>query len=141
MANYGGNIVAAMTQGRLIYVDEPTAEAQDLTPFDEAAVAAVPAYLAQYGVDGVYQPGVLNRAIGVIPIYEQDGAKIDPAQRMRSPKLRIKVPNTAVNGITPGEFAPNQTVSVPPRKGADARAFQLARIVSQSAAWVVYELN
>jgi hypothetical protein len=142
MGNYGGNVVAAMTQGRLIYVDEPAAEDQELTPFDEAAVSTVDSFLAAWGVDGIYQPGVLNRAIRAIPKYVTDDAVVaGGAQRLRSPKLQIKVPNTAVNGITPAEFAPNQTVSVPPRKGADARQFQLARIVAQSSAWVTFELH
>ena len=142
MGIYGGNVVAAMTQGRLIHVDEPAAEDQELTPFDEAAVATVASFLAAFGVEGTYQPGILNRAIEAIPKYVQDDAALaGGAARLRSPKLQIKVPNTMVNGITPAEFAPNQTVIVPPRKGADARQFQLAKIVTQSAAWVTFALH
>lgn len=141
MGNYGGNVVAAMTQGRLVYVDEPTAEDQDLTTFDEAMVACRSAFLDQFAVDGVYQPGSLSRDIEAIPKYVADDVSAGNIRRLRSPKLHIKVPNTSVNGITPDEFEPNQTISIPPRKGADARTFQLARIVKQTGVWVTYELH
>jgi hypothetical protein len=83
----------------------------------------------------------VNRAIEAIPKYVADDAVVGAVKRQRSPKLHIVVQNSASNGITPTEFAANQTVSVPPRKGAAARAFQLVRIVTQSGAWVTYELN
>lgn len=97
--------------------------------------------LDEFAVDGIYQPGILNRAIKAIPKYVQDDAQIDPAMRRRGPKLQVKVPNDPSNGIAADEFETGQLVSVPPRKGADARSFNLARIVKQNAAFVVYEVH
>ena len=69
MGNYGGNVVAAMTQGRLIFVDEPVASEAELTGFETAATAMVDPFIEQFGVDGIYQPGELNRDIVAIPGY------------------------------------------------------------------------
>lgn len=139
MGNYGNNITALVTAGVLIYVDEPAAEQIEDTAFDSRIIADRDIILDEFAVDGIYQPGVLNREIRAIPRYVSDDMANDPASRHRSPRLHVKVPNDPADGITADEFAPGQKISIPPRKGAGARSFGLLRIVKQSAAFVTYE--
>jgi len=139
--NYGNNITAIGSHGRLIYIDETAGVDIEDTPFDEAIVAARDSFLDLWGVDGYYQPGVLNRAIKAIPKYVEDDNLSMGTGRHKSPKLTIKVPHTTTLGITAEEFESNQTVSVPPRKGTAARSFRLVKILSQNAAWVTYEVK
>jgi len=140
MSNYGNNITAIATGGKLIYIDEPTYTApDDLNDFDTAAVEARDTFLDTFGLDAIYLPGSLNRAITVIVRSIQDDATKQPIQRHRSPKLQIKVANDSAIGISADEFEPCQTISCPPRKGADARTFRLARIAKQTMAFVWYE--
>ena len=141
MSIFGNNILAFVTWGMVIYVDEPTSEQVGMTEFDENAIACLDSFLQIFGVDGIYQPGILNRSIKVIIRYVTDDAQVQPVQRHRSPKINIKTPNDSSNGIAAGEFELGQKVSIPPRKGADARLFHLARIVKQTASFVIYEVH
>ncbi len=141
MGFYGNNIIALVTGGTLAYIDEPASVDGAETPFEDVTVSGRAFLLEQLAEDGVYRPGVLNRAIKAIPKYETDDATIDPIARHRSPKLQVKVPNDPANGITPAEFEQGQVISIPPRKGAAARAFTLAKIVKQTAAFVTFEVH
>jgi len=141
MGYYGNNLVAWLMHGSLIYVDEPEATDSAETPFEEVTVLGRDFLLEQLAVDGVYQPGILNRAIKAIPKYVNDDDLTEPIIRHRSPRLEIKVPNDQSNGIIPSEFDTGQMISIPPRKGADARSFTLARIVRQTAAFVTFEAH
>jgi hypothetical protein len=141
MGNYGNNITAIGTKGRLIYIDESAGVDIAETEFDERQVAVRETFLDFWGIDGIYQPGVLNRAIRYIPKFVEDANLSQGAGRLKSPILTIKVPHTSTLGITAEEFVSGQTVSIAPRKGADARQFQILRILKQSAAWVTYEIK
>jgi hypothetical protein len=112
--------------------------------FGEALTASRPAFLAMFGVDITFQPGVLDRAITAIVRYVTDAGKVEPVARLKSPRIHIKVANDSTLGIAANEFLANQTglkVNLPPRKGATARDFHLAKIIAQNAASVTYEVN
>ena len=141
MSIFGNNIIAFITLGSVIFVEEPTAEQVGETVFEDRAISVVDDFLDEFGIDGIYQPGSLNRPIRAIMKYKEDAATVDPMHRHRSPILTMKVPNCETEGITASESKSSQTVIVPPRKGADARLFHIARIFKQSAAWVTYEIH
>ena len=138
----GADIIAMVTGGVLEYIPHPISVIEGGTQtFDEILVANVPLLLDAFGVDGIYRPGELDREIQVIIRHVQDDATVAPVVRHRSPLINIKVANDSVTGISAEEFEQGQVVSIPPRKGADAREFQMARIVSQDAGFVVYEVH
>jgi len=99
------------------------------------------AFLAAFGQPIVYQPGTLDRAVTAIVKYVQDDAEVPPIIRHRSPQVQIKVANDAVVGIATAEFDSSQTVSVPPRPGAEVRTMHLARIVKANGIWATYECH
>ena len=109
--------------------------------FDEIIVENAELLLDVFGEAGIYRPGVLDRAVQGIIRYVQDDATVAPVVRHRGPLINLKVANDSVTGISAEEFEQGQVVSIPPRKGADAREFQMARIVSQDAGFVVYEVH
>jgi len=109
--------------------------------FDEILVENASIHLAEFGVTGIYRPGVLNRSIEVIVRYVTDDGQVAPVIRHRSPVINIKVANSSTTGIEPEEFEQGQKINMPPRKGADARDFQLARIVKQDAGMVTIEVH
>ena len=109
--------------------------------FDEILIENAPLLLDIFGEAGVYRPGVLDRPIQGIIRHVQDDATVAPVVRYRSPLINLKVANNSVIGISAEEFEQGQVVSIPPRKGADAREFQIARIVSQDAGFIVYEVH
>jgi hypothetical protein len=109
--------------------------------FDEISVVNAPLLLSVFGEAGVYRPGILNRAIQGIIRYVQDDGTVAPVVRHRGPLINLKVANNSVTGISADEFEQGQVVSIPPRKGADAREFQMARIVRQDAGFIVYEVH
>jgi hypothetical protein len=140
----GNNLIAAITGG--VFVLMPVAESVSETvsgiqTFDEILVTNVPLLLSAFGGAGIYQPGVLDRSIQGIIRYVQDDATVAPVVRHRGPLINLKVANNSVTGISANEFEQGQVVSIPPRKGAAAREFQMARIVSQDAGFVVYEVH
>lgn len=138
----GADIIAMVTGGVLEYIPHPISVIEGGTQtFDEILVANVPLLLDAFGVDGIYRPGVLDREIQVIIRHVQDDATVAPVVRHRGPLINLKVANDSVIGISADEFEQGQVVSIPPRKGADAREFQMARIVSQDAGFVVYEVH
>ena len=146
MTIQGADIIAMVTWGILEYVEEdveptPAVVTGEVQTFDEILVANVPILLDAFGVDGIYRPGVLDREIQVIIRHVTDDATVAPVVRHRGPVINIKVANNSVTGISAEEFEQGQVVSIPPRKGADAREFQMARIVSQDAGFVVYEVH
>jgi len=99
------------------------------------------AFLAAFGQPVTFQPGTLDRVVTAIVKYVQDDAVVSPIARLRSPLVHIKVANDAVLGITAAEFDSSQTVSVPPRPGAEVRTMHLARIVKANGIWVTYECH
>lgn len=109
--------------------------------FDEIIVENASLLLDIFGEAGIYQPGVLDRAVQGIIRYVEDDGTVAPVVRHRGPLINFKVANDSVTGISADEFVQGQVVSIPPRKGADAREFRMARIVSQDAAFVVYEVH
>jgi len=140
MSDYGNNLTAIGTKGRLVFIDEPTYEApDDLNEFDEAMLETRDTFLEQFGIDAIYQPGFLSRSIRVILKHLEDDSQVSPGMRHKSPNIQIKAANDSAIGIAASEFEPGQTISVPPRKGADARTFHLARIIKQTAVFVWYE--
>lgn len=140
MSNYGNNLTAIGTHGRLIFVDESAGTDIEETEFDSRQVAVRDTFLDFWGMDGLYMPGSLNRAIKYIPKFVEDSNLSPGTIRHKSQLLTIKVPNTTTLGITADEFeSGGKTVSVTSRKGADARTFNLTRIIKQSAAWVTFE--
>ena len=114
----------------------------ELQTFDEILIKNAPLLLNVFGkVVGVYRPGVLDREIQVIIKYVQDDDTVAPVVRHRSPVVNLKVANDSVIGISAEEFEQGHVIKIPPRKGADPRDFQMARIVSQDAGFVVYEVH
>ena len=109
--------------------------------FDEILVENVDYILEVFGVAGIYQPGVLDRSIQVIIRYVTDDGQVAPVTRHRSPIVNIKVANDSVKGISAEEFEQGQVINMPPRKGADARDFSLARIIKQDAGMVTIEVH
>jgi len=67
MSDYGNNLTAIGTKGRLIFIDSPTYEApDDLNEFDSVMLETRDTFLDTFGITAIYQPGVLNREITVI---------------------------------------------------------------------------
>ena len=89
----------------------------------------------------VYRPGVLDREIQAILRHVTDDDQVAPVVRHRGPVVNVKVANDSVTGISAEEFEQGHVIKIPPRKGADPRDFQMARIVSQDAGFVVYEVH
>lgn len=138
----GADIIAMVTGGVLEYIPHPISVLEGgVQTFDEVLVTNVPILLKDFGVDGIYRPGVLNREIQVIIRHVTDDGTVPPVVRHRGPVVNVKVANDSVIGISAEEFEQGQVLSIPPRKGADAREFQMARIVSQDAGFVVYEVH
>ena len=112
--------------------------------FGDALISARDAQLDHFGVDATYQPGVLDREITAIVRYTEDAGQVGPVSRHKSPIVNIKVANDSTEGISASEFLADQTsktISVPPRRGADARTFTLARILIQNDAFVTFEAH
>lgn len=123
-------------------VSEPVSETISGTQtFDEISVVNAPLLLSIFGVDGIYQPGVLDREIQAIVLHVADDGQVSPVVRHRSPIVNIKVANDSVTGISADEFVQGQIINVPPRKGADPRDFSLARIIKQSAGMITFEAH
>ena len=139
----GGNFIAAISGG--VFVLVPIAETVTVPggvkTHDEILVENVPLLLAAFGAAGVYRPGILDRPIRGIIQHVQDDGTVAPVVRHRSPLINLKVANDSVIGISAEEFVQGHVIKIPPRKGADPRDFQMARIVSQDAGFVVYEVH
>jgi len=112
-----------------------------LKTFDDILVQDASLHTDEFGVTAIYQPGVLDRSISVIVTYKEDDGQVQPVQRRRGPIIEIEVQNNATTGIAASEFGTNQKITIPPRQGADARNFQLARIVKQDAGMVTFEAH
>jgi len=109
--------------------------------FDEILIENAPYILEVFGIAGIYRPGVLDRPIQGIIWYVTDDGQVEPVVRHRSPVVNVKVANNSVTGISAEEFEQGHLINIPPRKGADPRDFQLARIVRQDAGFFVYEVH
>ena len=109
--------------------------------FAEIQVENAGILLDVFGEAGIYRPGVLDREIQGIVRHVTDDGQVTPVVRHRSPIVNIKVANDSTTGISAEEFEQGQVINIPPRKGADPRDFQMARIVSQKAGFVVYEVH
>jgi len=109
--------------------------------FDEILQDNAPIFLDEFGVAGIYRPGVLDREIQAIIRYVTDDGQVPPVVRHRSPVVNVKVANDPVIGISAEEFEQGQVINMPPRKEADARDFQLARIIKQDAGMVTIEVH
>jgi len=112
-----------------------------LRTFDEILEQDASLHTDEFGVTGIYQPGVLDRSIDVIITYKQDDGQVSPVKRRRGPVIEISVQNSATAGIAPSEYSTGQKISVPPRPGATARNFQLARIVNEDAGMLTIEAH
>ncbi|MCK4783259.1 MAG: hypothetical protein KAV87_05875 [Desulfobacteraceae bacterium] len=139
----GNNLIAAITGG--VFVLVPVAETATLPgevkTHDEILVENAPLLLNVFGVAGVYRPGVLDREIQVIIKYVTDDGSVEPIVRHRGPVVNVKIANNSVTGVSAEEFEQGHIIKIPPRKGADPRDFQMARIVRQDAGFVVYEVH
>ena len=118
-----------------------TTEAGGLKTFDEILIENALLELDVFGVSGIYQPGELNREIKVIIRYITDDGQVSPVVRHRSPIVFIRLANDSVTGISAEEFEQGQIISMPPRKGAEARDFRLARIIKQDAGMMTIEVH
>jgi len=142
MTLYANNIGAFATRGRFISIPHPGTETiSGDNDFDTAAIDNRSVFLEEFGSSATYRPGVLNRSITVIVRHVEDAGQAVSGSRHRSPVVNIKAANDSAIGISADEFEPGQIIDAPPRKGADNRAFRLARIVKQNAAFVVYEVH
>lgn len=94
-----------------------------------------------FGEAGIYRPGVLDREIQGIVRHVTDDGQVAPVLRHRGPIVNVKVANDPVIGISAEEFESGYVIKIPPRKGADPRDFQMARIVKQDAGMVTYEVH
>ncbi|MFB0523922.1 MAG: hypothetical protein ACETVZ_00150 [Phycisphaerae bacterium] len=112
-----------------------------LKTFDEILVDNADYYLEVFGVTGIYRPGVLDREILVIVRFVTDDDQVAPVVRHRSPVIHIKVANNSITGISAEEFEQGHVINIPPRKGADPRDFQLARIIKQDAGMMTIEVH
>ena len=112
-----------------------------LKTFDEILQDDADILLDVFGEVGVYRPGVLDREIQAIVRYVIDDGQVAPVVRHRSPVVNIKVANSSTTGISAEEFEQGHVINIPPRKGADARNFQLAKIIKQDAGMVTYEVH
>jgi len=139
----GNNLIAAITGG--VFVLVPIAGTVtvpgELKTFDEILIDNALIELDLFGVAGIYRPIELNREIQVIIRYVTDDGQVAPVVRHRSPITNIKVANNSVIGISAEEFEQGQVINIPPRKGAAARDFQLARIIKQDAGMVTFEVH
>lgn len=139
----GGNFIAAISGG--VFVLVPIAETvtvpEGVKTHDEILVENVPLLLAAFGETCIYRPGVLDREIQGIVRHVTDDDQVAPVVRHRGPVVNVKVANNSVTGISAEEFEQGHVIKIPPRKGADPRDFQMARIVSQDAGFVVYEVH
>ena len=109
--------------------------------FDEILIDNAPIHLDEFGIAGIYRPGVLDRAITVIVRHVTDDGQVAPVVRHRSPVVNIKVANSSTTGISAEEFEQGQVINISPRKGADARDFNLARIIKQDAGMITIEVH
>lgn len=112
-----------------------------LKTFDEILEDNADILLDVFGVAGIYRPGVLDRAIQAIVQYVTDDGQVSPVVRHRSPIVNIKVANSSTTGISAEEFEQGQKINMPPRKGATARDFSLARILKQDAGMITIEVH
>jgi len=112
-----------------------------LKTFDEILLDDADIVLDVFGVAGIYRPDVLNREIQVIVRYVTDDGQVAPVVRHRSPVVNIKVANSSTTGISAEEFEQGHVINMPPRKGADPRDFQLARILKQDAGMITIEVH
>lgn len=112
-----------------------------LKTFDQILVENAEILLDTFGVAGIYRPGVLDREIQVIIRYVTDDGQVSPVARHRSPVANIRVANDSVTGISAEEFEQAHVIKIPPRKGADPRDFQLARIITQDAGLITIEVH
>lgn len=138
-----GNLIAAITGGVfvLVPIEETVTVTGELQTFDEIMVENASHILDTFGVEGIYQPGILDREIQAIVRYVTDDGQVAPVVRHRSPIVNIKVANDPVTGISAEEFEQGQVINIPPRKDADPRDFQLARIIKQNAGMITIEVH
>ena len=112
-----------------------------LKTFDEITIDNADILLDEFGITGIYRPGVLDREIQVIVRYVTDDGQVAPVVRHRSPIVNIQAANNSATGISAEEFEQGQVINIPPRKGADARDFSLAKIVRQDAGMITIEVH
>lgn len=112
-----------------------------LKTFDEIMIDNAGILLGDFGVAGIYRPGVLDREIKVIIRYVSDDGQVTPVVRHRSPIVNVSVANNSTTGISAGEFEQGHLIKIPPRKGADARDFSLTKILKQDAGMITIEVH
>ena len=109
--------------------------------FDEILEDNAGLVLDVFGETGIYRQGVLDREIQGIVRYVTDDDQVAPVGRHRGPLVNVKVANDSVTGISAEEFEQGHVIKIPPRKGADPRDFQMARIVRQDAGFLTIEVH
>ncbi len=109
--------------------------------FDEILVENAGLLLDEFGEAGIYRPGVLDRPVQGIIRHVTDDGQVAPVGRHRGPVVNVKVANDSVTGISAEEFEQGHIIKIPPRKGADPRDFQMARIVRQDAGFLTIEVH
>lgn len=112
-----------------------------LKTFDEITIDNAVILLGDFGVAGIYRPGVLDREIQVIIQYVSDDGQVAPVVRHRSPIINVSVANNSTTGISASEFEQGHIIKIPPRKGSDARDFSLVRILKQDAGMITIEVH
>ena len=109
--------------------------------FDEILVDDVDHYLNVFGIEGIYQPGVLDREIKMIVRYTEDDGQAEPVVRHRGPMVYINVADDTVKGISADEFEQGKVINMPPRKLAEARDSRLRTIIKQDAGMITIEAH
>lgn len=109
--------------------------------FDEILEENAELYLDVFAGPAIYRPGDLDRDIQAIIRHTTDDGQVTPVVRHRSPIVTVKVSNDSTTGISAEEFVQGQVINMPPRKGADARDFRLAKILKQDAGMITIEAH
>jgi hypothetical protein len=94
----------------------------------------------ELGVDAVYKPGDLDRDIVVIVNYGSNPANTHQDTRLKTSAITVRARNDSTSGISAAEFETNQAISMPPKKGADARTMRTGRPLRQNAAFITFEV-
>jgi len=94
----------------------------------------------ELGIDAVYQPDDLDREIVVIINYGMNPDNTLPDTRSKSSAITVRALNSATAGISAAEFETNQAISMPPKKGADARTMRTGKLLRQNAAFITFEV-
>jgi len=94
----------------------------------------------ELGVDAVYKPDDLDRDIVVIINYGTNPENTQQDTRFKSSTTTVRALNDSVVGISAAEFETNQEISMPSKKGADARPMRTGKLLRHNAAFITFEV-